>query len=437
MTDQTLYADHLAVVLARTESALAANGFEQLAVHSGMPRSAFQDDYTFPFKPNPNFIHFLPLTQHPHCWVVVRPGQKPLLVFAQPRDYWHVVPTDPEGEWTKHFEIKTVREPAQAQALIDCTRKTAFVGADGDAFSSWGFAAWNPPAVLAPLHWQRAYKTAYEVQCISGANLRSAKAHEAAHAAFHAGASEYAIHLEYLRASRHLEHELPYGNIIAQNAHAAVLHYGEMERSAPSERHSFLIDAGAQVNGYAADITRTYSAHDDEFAELIAAVDSMQLALIANIRPGQANLDVHLAAHRGIAAILKRFGFVNLSEDEIVASEITSTFFPHGIGHLLGLQVHDIGGHFANDRGDINPPPAAHRYLRLTRTIEPDMVFTIEPGLYFIEMLLGELAEKPIADAINWSKVEAFKRYGGIRVEDNVLVTESGTRNLTREAFSA
>jgi Xaa-Pro dipeptidase len=436
MQAKSAYANHLAVVLSRVHSALQRSGFEQLAVHSGMPRMAFQDDYAFPFKPNPNFLQFVPLAQHPHSWVVIRPGRKPRLIFLQPRDYWHVVPSDPQGEFTEHFEISIVREARDARPLIDFQPPTAFIGGDADAFANWGFAAMNPRPLLAQLHWQRAYKTAHEVECLRLANVRGARAHEAARTAFEAGASEYEIHLDYLRAAQHLDKELPYGNIIALNAHGAVLHYSDMERTAPAQRHSFLIDAGAQIHGYAADITRTHSAHKDEFAALIAAMDAMQLGLIADIKPGRSYLDVHLAAHRGVATILAQFGFVKLGVDEMLAADVTSTFFPHGIGHLLGLQVHDIGGHFANDAGELLPPPAAHRYLRLTRTIETDMVFTIEPGLYFIDMLLEELAQKPCASAVDWGKVEAFKRYGGIRVEDNVLVTAGGTRNLTREAFA-
>jgi Xaa-Pro dipeptidase len=256
--------------------------------------------------------------------------------------------------------------------------------------------------------------------------------------AFLNGASEYQIHLAYLQATELMEHELPYGNIIALNDHGAVLHYTELQRQSPPQSHSFLIDAGASFNGYAADITRTYSAQNDEFAGMVAAMDQMEQQLIADIKPGKAYFDVHLEAHYGVANILRDFDLVrDLSVEAMVAEGVSSVFYPHGIGHLLGLQVHDVGGRFLNQKGEPNLPPAAHPFLRLTRQIDCDMVFTIEPGLYFIDMLLTELKNKPQARHLNWTKVDSLKKFGGIRIEDNVVVQQNGVRNLTREAFAA
>ena len=103
---------------------------------------------------------------------------------------------------------------------------------------------------------------------------------------------------------------------------------------------------------------------------------------------------------------------------------------------MLGLQVHDVAGFAKNARGETIPRPDRHPYLRMTRTLEPDMVLTIEPGLYFIEMLLAELRDKPVSKDIAWDKVEAFKRYGGIRIEDDVVCTDGAPENLTRDAFA-
>ncbi len=433
-----LYADHLKTVLARTATALHDAGFTQVAIHSGVPKIAFQDDYHYHFKPNFNFLHYVPLTQHPHSFVVIKAGQKPLLIFLQPRDYWHVVPSDPHGFWVEHFDIRIIRTPDEAKALIPAIHDTVFVGEDVGAFSAWGFQAFNPPTLLAPLHWQRAYKTAYEVECMALANLSASRAHTAAKKAFLNGASEYDIHLAYLRATELMEAELPYGNIVALNDHGAILHYTELQRQKPAHARSFLIDAGASVNGYAADITRTYSANDDDFAAMIHAMDQMEQHLISTITPGKPYLDVHLAAHLGVANILKQFDLVrDLSVEAIVAEGVSSVFYPHGVGHLLGLQVHDIGGRFLNNKGEPNPPPAAHPFLRLTRTIDVDMVFTIEPGLYFIAMLLDEFKTNAAYRHINLAAFNAFKPFGGIRIEDNVQVLAHGTRNLTRVAFAA
>ena len=93
----------------------------------------------------------------------------------------------------------------------------------------------------------------------------------------------------------------------------------------------------------------------------------------------------------------------------MVESGVSATFFPHGLGHLIGLQVHDIGGQFANASGMPNPPPEAHPFLRSTRNMEPTMAFTIEPGLYFIETLLKAQRDGDCRSAFNWSKIEAMK----------------------------
>jgi Xaa-Pro dipeptidase len=112
---------------------------------------------------------------------------------------------------------------------------------------------------------------------------------------------------------------------------------------------------------------------------------------------------------------------------------ITKTFFPHGIGHFLGLQVHDVAGHAADDRGTPNPPPEDHPFLRTTRIIEPNQVFTIEPGLYFIDSLLADLQSSEQSKYMNWDVIDSFRPFGGIRIEDNVIVHRDRNENMTRD----
>jgi Xaa-Pro dipeptidase len=119
-----------------------------------------------------------------------------------------------------------------------------------------------------------------------------------------------------------------------------------------------------------------------------------------------------------------------------VASGITRSFLPHGLGHLLGLQVHDAGGHLADTAGRRREPPRGDPFLRLTRTLSPGMVVTIEPGLYFIPALLRAMLAKHEAH-VSRAMIERLLPFGGIRIEDNVAVTADGHRNLTREAFAA
>jgi Xaa-Pro dipeptidase len=165
-------------------------------------------------------------------------------------------------------------------------------------------------------------------------------------------------------------------------------------------------------------------------------MDANQQSQVAMVRSGRSYADLHLHAHHQLAGVLKQHDFIHMDAESAVESGVTRAFFPHGLGHSIGLQVHDVGGFQKNAQGDTLARPDGHPFLRMTRTLEPNMVVTIEPGLYFIDMLLGELRDRPVAKDINWHKIEAFKPYGGIRIEDDVICTDDAPENMTRDAFS-
>ena len=155
-----------------------------------------------------------------------------------------------------------------------------------------------------------------------------------------------------------------------------------------AERRSLLIDAGAQFNGYACDITRTYAAHDGAFATLVEAVDSAQQSLCGEVRPGIDYCEFQMRAHSALAQVLRDADVIATPAAEAVESGLSRVFFPHGIGHLLGLQVHDVGGFMRDATGARIEPPATQPFLRLTRKLEPGFAVTVEPGIYFIDSLL-------------------------------------------------
>jgi Xaa-Pro dipeptidase len=432
-----LYPKHLATLKERWDEALTQSGFDRAAIFAGSPHMIFLDDMPYPFKVNPHFKAWVPVLDNPNCILLYTPGERPLLAYYQPVDYWHKPAEDPTGYWVGEFDIRSVPALSDAKALLPRQGRTALIGENPADLAGWPFAEVNPKKLLDHIHYDRSHKTAYEIECMRVANSRGARGHRAAERAFRAGASEYEIHVEYLKATSHAEHELPYGNIIALNDHGAILHYQHLVRNGAKERHSFLIDAGATMNGYASDITRTYSARDDEFQELIDAMDSAQQEICAAVRPGVDYPDLHMMAHRHVAALLVRFGFVDLPEEEIVRRGISSTFLPHGVGHFIGLQVHDVAGFLTSCRGDVRTAPEGHPFLRLMRVVEENQVFTIEPGFYFIPSLLADLQKSADGRHVRWEKVDRFRKYGGIRVEDDLAVTASGAENLTRNAFAA
>lgn len=432
-----LYAEHLATLKGRADQALQREGFDHLVIAAGQPGPQFLDDRPYPFAVNPHLKHWLPVTKAPGSWLVYTPGRKPKLVYLQPHDYWHVVPEAPAGYWVEHYEIAIIREAKDARAHLP--NDAARCAVIGEAFAGLdGFAPNNPQGVLDYLHYQRSYKSAYELAMMRVASKIGARSHRAAAQAFRAGASEFDIHMAYLAAARQTDNELPYSNIVALNEHGAVLHYTDLGHAPPAYSHSFLIDAGASFHGYASDITRTHAAANaGEFQALIDAVDEAQRGFVARVRAGQSYPDLHVHAHLVLGGVLKEHGFIRMSAEAALAGGVTSTFFPHGLGHPIGLQVHDVAGFQASDRGGTLPRPAGHPYLRMTRALEPGMVVTIEPGLYFIDMLLAELRNKPAAKDIEWAKVDAFRKYGGIRIEDDVVCTAGEPENLTRDAFAA
>ena len=430
----SLYAQHVATLRQRADRALALGGFDHLLIAASTPLRKFLDDQDYAFVANPHFRHWLPLTDTPGSWVAYTPGHKPKLIFVQPRDYWHVVPAAPSGYWVDQFDITTVRTPAEAVALLPKGHRAVIAP---ECPSVEGVEANNPETVVNYLHWHRSYKTPYELVLMREASRIGAHAHRAAEQAFRAGESEFGIQLAYLAAARQTENELPYANIVCLNEHSAVLHYTHFDRTPPPEGRSFLIDAGASKSGYASDITRTYagSGHD-AFQALIDSMDRAQQGFAAKVKAGQNYADLHIHAHHVLADVLREHGLIRMSAESAVQSGVTSAFFPHGLGHPIGLQVHDVAGFQRDERGGFIPRPDGHPYLRMTRVLEPGMVFTIEPGLYFIDMLLEELRDKPVSNDIDWNKVAAFRPYGGIRIEDDVVCTSGEPENLTRNAFA-
>ena len=435
----TLFGAHLRAVMQRSDAALAKTGYQALLIHAGTPPLIFLDDHHLPFKAHAPFKVWAPLSDAPDSFVYYAPGKKPLLLVNQPVDYWHKSPELPDTYWSGEFEIVSCADRAAARAALprDLSR-TAFIGQPFPDLLSWGPGTINPEHLMAQLDYARAAKTPYEIACLSEANRLGALGHVAAEKAFRAGASEFDIHMAYCSAARQGAAELPYGNIVALNRHGAVLHYMDFDRAPPAQLRSFLIDAGASHAGYACDITRTYSADPgDEFQALVNAVDLAQQRMCAQVRAGFDYRQLHLDAHMALATILRDFGVITVSPEAAVATGVSSAFFPHGVGHGIGLQVHEVAGFAESDAGGSIAKPEGHPYLRLTRMLEPGMVVTIEPGIYFIDMLLDALRAGPHAGSVDWARVDAFRPFGGIRIEDDVVCTDAAPVNLTREGFAA
>jgi Xaa-Pro dipeptidase len=428
-----LHRAHVASLSKRTAEVLRKNGLDAVVLHSGMPvKRTLADDQYWALRPTPHFQHWAPLAE-PGCAVVVEAGKKPKLVRLLSTSFWEE-PAPPESDhFLDSFDVVEVRNAAQIKDHVTSGR-VAFVGDELEAAAALGIdrSRVNPPALVAALDQLRVHKTPYEIACLAEANLRAAKGHEELRRLFAAGdRAELDLHLAYLGATRQDDAETPYKNIVALDAHAATLHHISYEKHArPSQ--SMLLDAGASFAGYGSDVTRTWVKGGGEaasrFAELVALADAMQQRLCAGAEIGMHYEALHDESHRQVGGILRQMGIVKTSAEEAEAKGITRAFYPHGLGHALGLQTHDVGCAETKPRAE-NP------FLRNTTVISEGQVFTIEPGIYFIEALLAPVRNGPHARDVDWKMVDALAPLGGVRIEDDVVVEARGIRNLTREAI--
>jgi Xaa-Pro dipeptidase len=433
---ESTFGSHLATICSRTTRGLEACGYAALLVHSGSLVTVFEDDRTYPFEAHAPFKVWAPLSDVPDCFVYFHPTHAPLLIFSRPEDFWYKAADVPRDYWTRHFEIRPAADLSSARKQLP--QDLARVAYIGDAFpelAGWGVGAVNPRNLMRHLDYGRAAKTPYELICMRESTRLGVRGHLAAAEAFAEGASEFEIELAFLKACGLREQELPYNPIIALNEGGAVLHYQVLEKQPPAERRSLLIDAGAEFAGYASDITRTHALRGGDFAALIERMDELQQTLCAGLSPGVDWRDVHLRAHELTGKLLREADITTCNAEEAVASKVTSVFLPHGIGHLLGLEVHDAGGLMESPEGGDIPRPPGHPFLRLTRVLQNGFVVTVEPGIYFIDQLLDAARADARASQINWSRVASLRKFGGIRIEDNVAITGTGSENLTRNAF--
>jgi Xaa-Pro aminopeptidase len=222
-----------------------------------------------------------------------------------------------------------------------------------------------------------------------------------------------------------------YGTIVGSGPHSAVLHFEPGDRVVGAGE-TVLIDAGAEVRRYTADYTRTYRAPGGDagfFRELYAVVLGVEERAVARCRAGVEWRDVHLGACRDTAAGLVAMGLMRGDPDALVERDAHALFFPHGLGHLVGLGVRDASGFLPGRQRSTRPGLSM---LRTDLPLLPDYVITVEPGIYFIPDLLNDPARRAkFADCVEWSDVDEHLDFGGIRIEDNVRITDDDPEVLT------
>lgn len=441
MPSKQSFENHIASLEKNYQSALTyCSDFQQSSVliHSGSEHFYFHDDRSIAFQAFGHFLHWLPVNR-PDQFLLFTPGRKPRYLQVIPTDFWYDQDIVNDGWWADSFDIIRLNKAEEISSHI-IAADTVYLGEETNLIQKMvgDTILCNPKSLISYIDYMRAYKSEYEVEQLREANAKGLIGHNAARQAFEEGLSEYEIHQSYLRACEILEDEAPYTNIVALDEKSAILHYQNKRRGDASGSQVLLIDAGYRVNGYGSDITRTYakpSAHP-VFKELLQGMELIESELVAAVAPGKNYAEIHSLTLSKIGALLNDLGIVKADQNTMAENKIPQLFMPHGVGHLLGLQVHDVAGFQQNLDGTKQAAPEHSPALRNTRPIEKDMVFTIEPGCYFIPVILEPLRASEIGKMLDWKLIEALYPHGGIRIEDNIRATDGAAENLTRSPLS-
>ncbi|MDR9419282.1 aminopeptidase P family protein [Gracilimonas sp.] len=397
-----------------------------------------ETDYEYPFRQESNFWYLTGVNE-PDCALILDLKTEEYHLFVPKRDaqyaVWHGYVKSQEA-WQEQYkpdhlhytnEILTVMNEINPDKVYCLNEADAELIEDLDR----SFEA-DMETLQDALTYCRVIKTEEELEYMR----KSAKINNLAHTevmkVIKPGMYEY--ELKALFTKIQYEHGLQqdaYNGIFAGGKNSAILHYVE-NNSQIKDGDLFLLDAGHEYEGYASDITRTYPANGT-FTDLQAGVyDAVLNALnssIEKVETGVKMEDLHLHAARTIMEGLKEIDLVKGSVDDLMENDIFALFFPHGLGHFLGLDTHDVGGY---PKGVDRIDRPGIKYLRVRRDLQPGMVITIEPGCYFVPaLLIPAMKDENKSKFLNADKLTKMYEFGGIRIEDNIVVTEDGYENLT------
>jgi len=283
----------------------------------------------------------------------------------------------------------------------------------------------------------RVTKTKHELDLMRYVCRISADAHKEVMKAAKPGMMEYqleALFCMHTYAHGGCRHQ-SYTCICASGENSAILHYGH--GGAPNSRQVkqgdiMMFDMGGEYHCYGADISRSWpvdGTFSEEQRQIYETVLAAQDAVMERMKPGVSWPEMHRLADRTICTHLKEHGFLKGDVDEMMKHFIGSLFMPHGLGHLMGIDTHDCGGYNGGLKRSTEP---GLRKLRLGRPLEEGMIVTVEPGVYFIKALLEAAFVNPDqAQFLNVEKITKFLDFGGVRIEDDVIVTKDGIENMS------
>lgn len=394
-------------------------------------------DQTKPLRQN-RYFFYLSGVDVPGSHVLFNAEEDHLTLFLPNIDYddvmWSGLPLLVEDA-LKNYNVDDVKYASELKHVTGKLTDAGFTIHTTDN-NKWNqliqsYLKAGDPDFFYALDEARLIKDQYEIELMKHAAKITDKCHLGVMSATPIETNETHIHAEFMyHALRQGSKHQLYDPICCSGPNCSTLHYVKNDDEIDHKR-SILIDAGAEWSCYSSDVTRCFPINGDWTEEHLAIyniVRKMQQVTMDMIKPGASWDDIHLAAHRVLIKEFLRLGiFKEFSEDEIYESNVSASFFPHGLGHLLGMDTHDVGGHANYD----DPDPKL-RYLRLRRILQEGMVLTDEPGVYFSPFLLKSTLDDP--EKMKYINKEILDKYwyiGGVRIEDDLLVTKDGYENFT------
>jgi len=398
----------------------------------------YETDYEFPFRQESNFLYLTGINE-PDYQLILDLNKQEYHLFAPKRGehfaVWH-------GRIKDHEEMNDLYHPDHLHYENDLIRvlhdlnpdvifclneeQAEFLEDLDKSFTS------DTEALSDAITYCRCIKTDWELNQLQESSRINSIVHREVMKAIRPGMFEFELKaiFDYHQIGHGLMQDA-YNGIHASGPNSAILHYVENNRQI-RDGDLYLIDAGYELNGYASDFTRTFPANgtfSGDQAAIYKIVLNAQNKVIEETAPGIKMEDLHMVAARIITGGLKEIGFVKGDIDDLMENNIFALFFPHGLGHFLGLDTHDVGGY---PKGVDRIDRPGIRYLRVRRELLPGMVITVEPGLYFIPALLKPALENETKKQfLNRDKLEKFFDFGGIRIEDNLIITNKGCENMT------
>ena len=396
-------------------------------------------DQTKAFRQN-RYFYYLSGVDIPGSHVLYQSKYDKLTLYLPNIDYedvmWSGMPlnlTEAQGQFDVD-EVKYVKDMDTdlKSARDEFTVHTTDVNSRNEKFTSQ--VTVGDKDFFYALDEARLIKDEYEIELMKHAAQITDNCHLAVMSALPIETEETHIHAEFMyHALRQGSKQQSYDPICCSGPNCSTLHYVKNDDEIPSTKKSVLIDAGAEWSCYASDVTRCFPINGDwtkEHLDIYNAVLRMQKVTMDMIKPGVSWDDLHLTAHKILIEEFLKLGIFRLeySAQELFESKVSARFFPHGLGHLLGMDTHDVGGY--PNYSDSDPLLA---YLRLRRTLKKGMVLTDEPGIYFSPFLLEDtLNDEKKVKYINKDVLDKYWYIGGVRIEDDLLITEDGFENFTK-----